>query len=191
MHGQHARPTSTLFRTTPEGGAPPVGAGRHSAGGGILRRLRRRLLAYQHIDLLSSHIPGDTGAGDEVLLLVHVRKVVGEVRYRMCPTCAKAVIIGVDIDAFFLGTGLDTRTLSHLRARHPGLAWHSTLNRRSTRGLLRRSRILGRDSLCTHLRTSAVQAQAGAASTALGRLPQASAANPAGRNSAAGASPNA
>lgn len=159
MHGHHARPTSTLFRTTPQAEAPPVGAGRHSAGGGILRRLRRRLLAYQHIDLLSSHIPGDTGAGDEVLLLIHVRKVVGEVHYRMCPMCAEAVITGVDIDAYFLGTGLDTRALSHLRARHPGLTWHSTLNLRGTRDLLRRSRILDGAGLCTHLRGQADSAE--------------------------------
>ncbi|CAM5671661.1 hypothetical protein SAVIM338S_07047 [Streptomyces avidinii] len=124
-----------------------------------MRRLRRRLLAYQHIDLLSSHIPGDTGASDEVLLLVHVRRVVGEVHYRMCLTCSEAVITGVDIDALFLGTGLDTRALSHLRARHPGLAWHSTLNLRVTRDLLRRSRVLDGDGLCTHLRAPDAQAQ--------------------------------
>lgn len=125
----------------------------------MLRRLRRRILAYRHIDLLSSHIPGDTGTGDEVLLLVHVRRVVGEVHYRMCPACAEAVITGVDIDAFFLGTGLDTRALSHLRARHPGLVWHSTLNLRGTRDLLRRSRILDGDGLCSHLRAPATQEQ--------------------------------
>lgn len=151
MHGHHARPTSTLFRTTPHPEAPPAAAGRHAGGGGALRRLRRRILAYQHIELLSSRVPGDTAAGEEVLLLVHVRKVVGEVHYRMCLTCAEAVITGVDIEAHFLGTGLDTRALFHLRARHPGLVWHSTLNLRATRDLLRRSRILDGDGVCTHL----------------------------------------
>ncbi|MEV0987871.1 hypothetical protein [Streptomyces sp. NPDC049949] len=125
----------------------------------MVRRLRRRILAYQRIDLLSSHIPGDTGSDGEVLLLVHVRKVVGEVHYRMCLPCTKAVITGVDIDAYFLGTGLDTRAVSHLRARHPGLAWHSTLNLRRTRGLLRRSRILAGNEVCDHLRAGEVQAQ--------------------------------
>ncbi|MFE4257246.1 hypothetical protein [Streptomyces sp. NPDC056883] len=125
----------------------------------MLRRLRRRILAYQHIDLLSSHIPGDTGTGDEALLLVHVRKVVGEVHYRMCRPCAEAVITAVDIDAFFLGTGLDTRAVSHLQARHPGLVWHSTMNLRGTRDLLRRSRILDGDSRCSHLRTPEAQEQ--------------------------------
>ncbi|MFJ7272359.1 hypothetical protein ACIQV3_37980 [Streptomyces sp. NPDC099050] len=154
MHGHHARPTATLFRTTSRPEAPPAGAVRHAAGGGTFRRLRRRILAYRHIDLLSSHIPGDVGTGEEVLLLVHGRKVVGEVHYRMCPLCAEAVITGLDIDAFFLGTGLDTRALSHLRARHPGLVWHSTLNLRGTRDLLRRSRILDGDGLCGHMEQS-------------------------------------
>lgn len=146
-----------MFRTTPLREAPPAGVGRHSAGGGLLRGLRRRLLAYRRIDLLSSHIPGDVGTGDEVLLLVHVRKVVGEVQYRMCRTCGEAVIIGVEIDAFFLGTGLDARALSHLRSRHPGLVWHSTLNLRGTRHLLRRSRVLDGNEMCDHLRVRAVQ----------------------------------
>ncbi|MFI5864045.1 hypothetical protein [Streptomyces sp. NPDC051546] len=159
MHGHHARPTSTLSRTTQPREEPPAGAGRHAGGGGGLRRLRRRILAYQQVDLLSSRIPGDTGTGDEVLLLVHVRKVVGEVHYRMCLACAKAVIAAVDIDPRFLGTGLDTRALSHLRARHPGLAWHSTLNLRGTRDLLRRSRILDGNGVCDHLRVPAVRAQ--------------------------------
>ncbi|WP_327308473.1 hypothetical protein OG730_37570 [Streptomyces sp. NBC_01298] len=159
MHGHHARPTSTLFRTTSSCEESAAGAGRHAGGGGILRRLRRRILAYQHVELLSSRIPGDTGTGDEVLLLVHVRKVVGEVHYRMCLTCAEAVITGVDIDPRFLGTGLDTRALSHLRARHPGLAWHSTLNLRGTRDLLRRSRILDGNEACHHLRLQTVQTQ--------------------------------
>lgn len=155
MHGHHARSTSTLFRPTQPREAPPASAGRHAGGGGILRRLRRRILAYQHVELLSSRIPGDTGTGDEVLLLVHVRKVVGEIHYRMCLTCAEAVIAAVDIDPRFLGTGLDTRALSHLRAWHPGLTWHSTLNLRGSRDLLRRSRILDGNEVCHHLRVQA------------------------------------
>ncbi|MFE9792738.1 hypothetical protein ACFYRL_13495 [Streptomyces goshikiensis] len=144
-----------MFRTAQSREAPSDDAGRHAGGGGILRRLRRRILAYQHVELLSSHIPGDTGTGDEVLLLIHVRKVVGEVRYRMCLTCAEAVIAAVDIDPRFLGTGLDTRALSHLRAWHPGLTWHSTLNLRRSRDLLRRSRILDGNEVCHHLRVPA------------------------------------
>ncbi|MFE9847024.1 hypothetical protein [Streptomyces goshikiensis] len=158
MHGHHARPTSTLFRTPESRVAPPAGVGRHAGGGGILRRLRRRILAYRHVELLSSRIPGDTGTGDEVLLLVHARKVVGEVHYRMCLTCAEAVIAAVDIDQRFLGTGLDTRALSYLRALHPGLTWHSTLNLRRSRDLLRRSRVFDGNEVCHHLSVHAGQA---------------------------------
>ncbi|MFD5145213.1 hypothetical protein [Streptomyces sp. NPDC058401] len=100
---------------------------------------------------MSSQVPDSVGASEEVLLLVHVRKVVGEVQYRMCRTCAEAVITGVDMDARFRGTGLDTRALAHLRARHPGLAWHSTLNLRGTRDLLRRSRVVSGFGLCAHV----------------------------------------
>ncbi|MFF2364548.1 hypothetical protein ACFVU0_17815 [Streptomyces sp. NPDC058122] len=103
--------------------------------------MRRRLLAYRAIDFLSTHIPDASGPGEECLLLVHIRQVVGQVYYRLCTTCAKGVITAVIIDERFYSTGLSTRALSHLRSRHPGLAWRSTLRKRATRALLRRMRI--------------------------------------------------
>ncbi|OKK15698.1 hypothetical protein AMK16_27270 [Streptomyces sp. CB00455] len=86
------------------------------------------------------------------MLLVHVRRVVGQVHYRRCTTCAEGVITGVDIDADFLGSGLPTRALSHLHSRHPGIIWRSTLTGRTTRDLLRRMRIPATPagSACVH-----------------------------------------
>ncbi|MEU3063817.1 hypothetical protein AB0P12_30840 [Streptomyces subrutilus] len=129
-----------------------------------MRRLRRRIRAYRDVELLSSRLPGDAGTGEASLLLVHIRKVVGEVRYRICPTCADAVITGVEIDDRFHGTGLDTRALSHLRSRHPGVAWRSTLSRRTTRDLLRLMRIPASagDSPCAHARALAAPGAPGA-----------------------------
>nr|WSX53741.1 hypothetical protein OG409_35360 [Streptomyces sp. NBC_00974] len=143
MSGLHARPA--LVRPAPETAAS-WHAARHGRRGGFARRLRRRILAYRDIEFLSSHIPGiadGSGAGpqEECLLLVHIRKVVGQVHYQACADCGQGVITGVDIDQPFHSSGLDTRALSHLRARHPDLTWRSTLTRRTTRNLLRRMRI--------------------------------------------------
>ncbi|OKJ45937.1 hypothetical protein AMK27_40150 [Streptomyces sp. CB02009] len=101
---------------------------------------------------MSTHIPGLSGPGDECLLLVHVRQVVGQVHYRICTDCAQGVITALTLDERFLGSGLGTRALSHLRSRHPGLAWRSTLSMRTTRDLLRRMRIptVMADTLCAH-----------------------------------------
>ncbi|MEU9804116.1 hypothetical protein [Streptomyces sp. NPDC051000] len=142
MSGDHARATSALFRAThtPAPEAPPRAA-RHGRSEGFGRRLRRRILAYRDIEFLSTRIPGEPGPGQECLLLVHVRKVVGQVHYQLCTTCAEGVITGVDIDAHFLTSGLPTRALSHLHSRHPGTTWRSTLTGRTTRDLLRRMRI--------------------------------------------------
>ncbi|MET9463752.1 hypothetical protein ABZY44_02815 [Streptomyces sp. NPDC006544] len=141
MSGLHARPA--LVRSAPET-AVSSHAARHGRRGGFARRLRRRILAYRDIEFLSSHIPGTstgTGLQEECLLLVHIRKVVGQVHYRACADCGQGVITGVDIDQPFHSSGLDTRALSHLRSRHPDLTWRSTLTRRTTRDLLRRMRI--------------------------------------------------
>ncbi|MFC9792754.1 hypothetical protein ACFVJI_08945 [Streptomyces sp. NPDC127584] len=129
MHGQHAR--SRPLRSA---------------------RLRRRLRAYRAIDFLSAHIPDHSGRGEECLLLVHIRQVVGQVHYRICTDCARGVITTITIDERFHSTGLGTRALSHLRFRHPGLAWRSTLSLRPTRDLLSRRRIppLTADTPCTH-----------------------------------------
>ncbi|OKK15992.1 hypothetical protein AMK16_24925 [Streptomyces sp. CB00455] len=157
MPGEHARPTSTLFRSTPGTGAPPA-HGKHSRRGSFAGRLRRRILAYRDIEFLSSRIPGDGGAAEEeCLLLVHTRRVVGQVHYRICAVCAEGVITGVDIEERLRSSGLGTRALSHLRSRHPGIAWRSTLTRRTTQELLRRMRIPTAPSaaaLCVHVQVA-------------------------------------
>ncbi|MGW1766739.1 GNAT family N-acetyltransferase [Streptomyces sp. NPDC002073] len=152
MHGQHARPTSTLFGPTPTAQTPPPAGAKHARRGRITGRLRRRILAYRAIDFLSTHIPDHAGPGEECLLLVHIRQVVGQVHYRICTHCTQGVITAIAIDERFQSTGLGTRALSHLRSRHPGLAWRSTLSMRTTRDLLRRMRIptITADTHCPH-----------------------------------------
>ncbi|MFF4170875.1 hypothetical protein [Streptomyces sp. NPDC001744] len=115
-------------------------------------RLRRRFLAYGAIEFLSTHIPDGSGPGEECLLLVHIRKVVGRVHYRMCAECSQGVITAVTVEERFRTSGLGTRALSHLRSRHPGVAWRSTLTVRATRDLLRRMRIptTAPGALCPH-----------------------------------------
>ncbi|MFE5620993.1 hypothetical protein ACFQ8S_02870 [Streptomyces virginiae] len=144
MHGQHARPlSSSLFGPAPltETSPPDQTGAKHSRRSQLTGRLRRRILAYGAIDFLSTHIPDTSGPGEECLLLVHIRQVVGQVHYRLCTHCAQGLITAVVIDERFHSTGLGTRALSHLRSRHPGLTWRSTLRKRATRDLLRRMRI--------------------------------------------------
>ncbi|MFI8233945.1 GNAT family N-acetyltransferase [Streptomyces sp. NPDC085900] len=143
MHGLHARPTSNglIGQASTADTSPPGHDGAKHSRGWSPGRLRRRVLAYRAIHFLSTHIPDDPGPGEECLLLVHTRQVVGQVRYRICTDCAQGVITAVVIDERFRSTGLGTRALSHLRSRHPGLTWRSTLHKRATRDLLRRMRI--------------------------------------------------
>ncbi|MGW1774880.1 hypothetical protein [Streptomyces sp. NPDC002104] len=154
MSGLHARP-ALPHRAT--GTATPAHAANHGRRGGFARRLRLRILAYRDIEFLSSQVPGTAdGAGNgpqqECLLLVHIRKVVGQIHYQTCADCGEGLITGIDIEEPFHSTGLDTRALSHLRSRHPDTTWHSTLTRRTTRGVLRRMRIPAATpaARCTH-----------------------------------------
>ncbi|MFD6109169.1 hypothetical protein ACFWG0_03545 [Streptomyces yangpuensis] len=155
MSGDHARSTSALFRSAPGPEAPH--AARHRRRGRLGRWWRRRILAYRDIEFLSTHIPGDPGPGQECLLLVHVRKIVGQVHYRICTDCGQGLITGIDIDGNLVSSGLGNRALSHLRARHPGMSWRSTLSLRTTRDLLRRMRIpaASADVPCVHGLTAA------------------------------------
>lgn len=116
--------------------------------------MHRRLLAYRDVDLLPSSAP--ESAVEECLLLVHIRKVVGRVTYRACDVCAEGVITDVVVDEPFRDCGLGTRALSHLRSRHPGVTWRTTLETRLTRGLLRRMRIpkAAVGGGCAHMRTA-------------------------------------
>ncbi|MFI1927041.1 MULTISPECIES: hypothetical protein [unclassified Streptomyces] len=125
---------------TREGASPRRAEGRHRRTGRRGGRWHRRLLAYRAVELLPSSSP-EGGAGEECLLLVHIRKVVGRVTYRACDECAEGVITGVVLDEPFRDCGLGTRALSHLRSRHPDVTWRTTLDTRLTRDLLRRMRI--------------------------------------------------
>ncbi|WP_307167236.1 GNAT family N-acetyltransferase [Streptomyces rishiriensis] len=134
MSDAHGRPGSQEV-------APPRRAeGRHRRTGRRWGRWHRRLLAYRDVELLpSSSLEGR--AGEECLLLVHIRKVIGRVTYRACDECAEGVITDVVLDEPFRSCGLGTRALSHLRSRHPDVTWRTTLDTRLTRDLLRRMRI--------------------------------------------------
>ncbi|WP_386253718.1 hypothetical protein [Streptomyces zhihengii] len=136
MHGRHVRSART-----PGPGMSPAGPSypRHARRGPSTSRLRRRITAYREVDLLTATMPaGSVRPAEECLLLVHSRHVVGHVCYRICRLCARGTISALAIDEPFLGTGLDTRALAHLKSRHPDLHWFSTLHQRTTRDLLRR-----------------------------------------------------
>ncbi|MFJ1808202.1 MULTISPECIES: GNAT family N-acetyltransferase [unclassified Streptomyces] len=122
-----------------EGASQRRAEGRHRRPRRRAGRWHRRLLAYRGVELLPSSAP--EGAGEECLLLVHIRKVVGRVSYRACDECAEGVITEVVLDEPFRGCGLGTRALSHLRAQYPDVTWRTTLETRFTRDLLRRMRI--------------------------------------------------
>lgn len=114
------------------------------------------MLAYRDVDIL--HSPAPRGDAVECLLLVHIRRVVGQVTYQVCEECSEGLITEVHLDASFAGSGLDTRALSHLRARYPGISWRSTFDHRLTRHVLRRMRIPGpsADDGCSHTRAGVV-----------------------------------
>ncbi|MGW2615092.1 N-acetyltransferase [Streptomyces sp. NPDC001500] len=102
--------------------------------------------------------------------MVHIRKVVGQVTYRACDECAEGVITDVVLDEPFRDCGLGTRALSHLRSRHPGVTWRTTLETRLTRGLLRRMRIprvapASAQGNCSHMRTASKAPTASAAAS--------------------------
>ncbi|MGW4510005.1 GNAT family N-acetyltransferase [Streptomyces sp. NPDC004436] len=101
------------------------------------------MFAYRAIDFLCTDLPDASGTGVEegCLLLVHIRRVVGQVRYRVCDACGRGVITAVVIDERFRGAGLGTRALSHLRSRHPGRTWTSPTTRHAALDLLRRTRM--------------------------------------------------
>ncbi|MEU9546918.1 N-acetyltransferase [Streptomyces mirabilis] len=60
---------------------------------------------------------------------------------RACEECAEGVITDVVLDEPFRDCELGTRALSHLRCQHPGVTWHTTLEKRLSRELLQRMRI--------------------------------------------------
>ncbi|MEU9364160.1 hypothetical protein AB0D71_05345 [Streptomyces avermitilis] len=163
MQGNQTLVTATAHGWLPRlraGASPRRAEGRHRRSGRRWGRWHRRLLAYRDVELLQCSAPD--GRGDDCLLLVHIRKVVGRVTYQACDECAEGVITDVVLDGPFLDSGLGTRALLHLRSRHPDVTWRTTLDHRLTRGLLRRMRIPKAvvDGSCSHVR-SAVVAHAG------------------------------
>ncbi|MER5586074.1 hypothetical protein [Streptomyces asoensis] len=144
--------SSDRDRPVREGASQHRAEGRHRRHGRRGGRWHRRLLAYRQVDLLPSASPERTD--EECLLLVHIRKVVGRVSYRTCEVCAEGVIVDMVLDEPFRDCGLGTRALSHLRSRHPGVTWRSTLETRLTRDLLRRMRVrrAAEGAVCSHLR---------------------------------------
>ncbi|MGV9944216.1 hypothetical protein [Streptomyces sp. NPDC003401] len=137
-------------RTT---GAPRRRAGaRHRRSGRRWGRWHRRLLAYRSVELLVS--PAPETVDEQCLLLVHIRKVIGRVTYRSCDECAQGVITHMALDESFRDSGLDTRALLHLKSQYPDVTWGTTLDKRVTRGLLRRMRIpeTAAAGTCPHVR---------------------------------------
>lgn len=147
MQGSYAQAKTGTPHGAPLRGPDDVEHPAHHGAGGRHRLLghrkgdwHRRMLAYSEVQLVQS--PWRDDANDtQCLLLVHVRKVVGHVDFRLCASCAEAVITDVLIEKQFLRSGLGTRALSHLRARYPGVVWRTTLDRRGTRDLMRRMRV--------------------------------------------------
>lgn len=111
----------------------------------------RRVLAYRSVDLVRSVAP--EGGAVQCVLLVHIRKVVGRVTFEVCPRCSRGLITDLVVESRFQRSGLGWRALSHVRTCYPGFAWGTTLERRSTRGMLRRMRVLRaeKDPRCAHL----------------------------------------
>lgn len=156
MEANHAHAMTAEHGRPPErggGASHRRTGGRHRRSGRRRGRWHRRFLAYRDVELVQSPAPGN-GGGD-CLLLVHLRKVVGQVTYRVCGECAEGVISTVVLDEPFLDSGLGTRALSHLRSRYPGVTWRTTLDHRLTRDLLRRMGITragaGEDRPCLGL----------------------------------------
>lgn len=112
--------------------------------------------AHRDIEILCLRIPGSAeGPGaSERLLLIHVRKVVGQIHYRACTDCGEGVITAMDIDESYHSRKphFRMRALSHLRFRHPQLIWRNTAAERGRRNLLQRVSHLapGSRSRCTH-----------------------------------------
>lgn len=156
MIGSHARPVTYPFHS-PTLPAPDVAkapahhgsGGRHRWPGHRRGAWHRRVLAYSQVELVQS---SGRSTGDRCLLLVLVRKVVGHVEFRLCASCSEAVITEVSIEQRFHRSGLGTRALSHLRARYPGVVWRTTIDRRVTRDLMRRMRVLrqAEGTRCSH-----------------------------------------
>ncbi|MEU5900089.1 MULTISPECIES: hypothetical protein [Streptomyces] len=117
---------------------PGHGPARHARARRRRGRLHRRLLAYRDVRIV--HSPGPAARTD-TLLLVHTRRVVGQLTYEVCEQCASGVITDVYVASPLQDSGLGTRAISHLRACYPDVAWRSRLTKRMTRDLAHRMRL--------------------------------------------------
>ncbi len=108
-------------------------------------------MVYRDIELVQPTAPGETAV--QCLLMVHFRKVVGQVTFEVCRSCGQGLITGLDVAHQFHRSGLGSRALSHLRTRYPGYAWRTTLERRLTRDLMHRMRVFAATGKrrCAHL----------------------------------------
>ncbi|MFI0908331.1 N-acetyltransferase [Streptomyces sioyaensis] len=99
------------------------------------------------------HSPAPTSERAQSLLLVYIRRVVGEVTYEVCEHCASGVITQVDVATPLQDSGLGTRAVAHLRACYPDVTWRSCLAQRMTRDLAPRMRLPndGAGLSCPHL----------------------------------------
>ncbi|MET9498833.1 hypothetical protein [Streptomyces sp. NPDC006552] len=98
-------------------------------------RLHRRLLAYREVQIV--HAPAPRARADS-LLLVHTRRIVGQLTYELCEQCASGVITELQVTSPLQDSGLGTRAVAHLRSCYPDITWHSGLTQRMTRELSRR-----------------------------------------------------
>ncbi|MFG3118006.1 N-acetyltransferase [Streptomyces sp. NPDC048197] len=87
------------------------------------------------------HSPHPTRKQAQSLLLVYIRRVVGEVTYEVCELCASGLITQVRVASPLQDSGLGTRAVAHLRARYPDVTWRSCLTQRMTRDLAHRMRL--------------------------------------------------
>lgn len=82
------------------------------------------------------------GTGEHQLLLVHHRKVVGEISYRLCAHCPAGQLTTTRIGTPLPERSVARRVLAHLRFRHPDRTWlPSTISARTRRN--RRARAAG------------------------------------------------
>ncbi|MBT2470102.1 hypothetical protein J7E97_20030 [Streptomyces sp. ISL-66] len=128
-------------------------------------RLRRRYQIGREVTFCVAPIPDGPDSSGHCLLFVHVRKIVGLLPYRVCLACAQAVITDIANDEHLRTASLATRTLAHLRFRHPGMAWSSTLDLTATCGLTRGVRlpVTSAEAACRHAHARAVKAATEAA----------------------------
>lgn len=134
---------------------------RHTRPGHRRGKLHRRVLAYR--DVVIFHSPAPTSERAQSLLLVYIRRVVGEVTYEVCKHCASGVITQVHVATPLQDSGLGTRAVAHLRACYPEVTWRSCLAQRMTRDLAHRMRLpdAGAGLSCPHLPRGAAEGRGG------------------------------